>query len=64
MVTESTTVGGIIIPNQVEEEREYECKQLAVAFDGVRITERELNEKLKQLSEGIRQSMIEKGLVI
>ena len=32
MVTETATISGLVIPNQVEEEREFECKQVAFGF--------------------------------
>lgn len=63
-VPEQVNVSGIVMSNMVNEEREYDCKQLAVSFVGTNIRESELDEKLKQLSQGIKDSMIKKGLVI
>jgi hypothetical protein len=63
MVNETVNVSGLIIPKQVEEEREYECKQLAVKFSGTQIDETTLDESLKQLMYGIKQTMVEKGLI-
>ena len=63
-IMDQTSVAGLIIPQQIEEEKEFECKQLAVSFVGTQIRESELDEKLKQLSQGIKDSMIKKGLVI
>ncbi|MEE4245212.1 MAG: hypothetical protein V2I33_07360 [Kangiellaceae bacterium] len=63
-VMEETTISGLVVPNQVDEEREFECKQLAVAFTGTQLKESEVDEKLKQLAYGVKQTLIDKGLII
>lgn len=62
-VTEQANVSGMIIPQQVEEEREFECQQLAVKFNGTQVRETDLDESLKQLMAGIKKSMQDKGLI-
>jgi len=64
MITETVTLSGLIVPKQVEEEQEFECEQLCVSFKGTSINETELDEKLKQLAQGIKNTMMKKGLVV
>lgn len=64
MVNETANIVGMVIPNQVPEEIEYDCKQLAVEFKGTSIHEAELDKKLNELMKGIKDTMMKKGLVI
>lgn len=65
MINEAAMVGGIYIPNnQVPEEKEFECKQYAVAFTGTQLKESEVDEKLKQLAMGVKKTMMDKGLIV
>jgi len=64
-VTETGTTGsGLIIPRQVAEEIEHDCKMVAFGFSGTQIGESDLDEHLRQLSLGIKKTMKDKGLVI
>lgn len=63
MVTEQANISGMIIPQQVAEEKEYECTQYAVAFTGTQLKENEVDEKLKQLCAGVKKTMLDRGLI-
>lgn len=63
VVQETVNVAGMIVPQQVEEEQEFECEQIATEFKGTSISEKDLTERLRQISAGVRKSMIDKGLV-
>jgi glucan biosynthesis protein len=62
-VTETANISGLIVPQEVDEEREYECKQYAVAFNGTQLKESEVDEKLRQLCAGVKKTMFDKGLI-
>lgn len=63
MIQEQAQINGLIIPRTVEHENEYECAQVATAFNGNAISETDLAERLRQLTVAVRKSMIDKGLV-
>lgn len=63
VITENANISGLVIPQQVKEEREFECKQLVVVFSGTQLKENHVDESLKQLMMGIKKSLIDKGLI-
>jgi len=63
MIKEQAITSGLVIPREIEEEKEHECKQVAFGFKGTSIGEKELDAALNDLSKAIKKTMMDKGLV-